>query len=89
MYKVSWTLYNSGKKRWQAGDIALTYIDGPKLGTEKTFNLVKDVKVGENTKPALNIVTPKEPGNYRTVWGMRLNKNNHIFCTFTIKITVQ
>jgi hypothetical protein len=88
MYKVSWTLRNSGRKSWEADGILLLYIDGNKLGPEKLVNLKKDVKVGEKITPVVNIFTPKEAGNYRTVWAMMLRKTSHVFCTFTIKITV-
>jgi len=89
-YKVSWTLLNSGHKNWQADGIRLDYMAGVNLsGSEKTQSLIRDVKVGETITPVINIYPPKEPGHYRTLWALRLIKNGHIFCTFTIKVTVQ
>jgi hypothetical protein len=88
MYRASWILLNSGKKGWQADGVILTYLEGPKLATEKTISLHKDVDPGDQIKAAVNIVAPKEPGKYRSVWAMQLKRSGQIFCTFTIKITV-
>jgi hypothetical protein len=87
-YKVSWTLLNSGVKTWQANQMVLTFIDGTKLSQEKSFQLKSDVKVGRTITPVINIYPPKASGHYRSVWALRLLKNNHLFCTFTLKITV-
>lgn len=89
MYKVKWTLLNSGKRSWQSDGIVLMYIDGTKLGPEKALTLIRDVKVNQSITPVVNIITPKAPGHYRTVWALRLIKSNHVFCSFTIKITIQ
>jgi len=90
LYKVSWNLHNSGQKRWQASDILLVYIEGTKMGAEeKSYNLTKDVKPGTGMKQLLDIVVPKNPGSYRSVWGLQLIKSKHVFCTFTINITVE
>lgn len=88
-YKVSWTLLNSGHKNWQADGMILTYLSGAKLTPENKTTLLKDVRVGQTIRPVINIYPPKAPGNYKSVWGLRLNKTGHVFCTFTIKITVQ
>lgn len=90
-YKISWTLLNSGTKTWQASDMMLAYQSGAKLTRpdQKKQNLLRDVKVGQTITPVIKIYTPKEPGSYRSVWGLRLNGSNRFFCTFTIKIIVQ
>lgn len=89
LYRVSWTLYNAGKKKWQVSEMMVVLLDGPRFDAEKSYKLVKDVKVGESTKPIFTIAIPKDPGNYRSVWGLQLNRNDHVFCTFTINFTVQ
>lgn len=89
-YKVSWTLLNSGKKRWQTDAVILTFLDGSDLSKgERSVFLVRDVKPGETISPVINIYPPKVPGNYRSVWGLRQVKGGHVFCTFTYKITVK
>lgn len=88
-YKVSWTLFNSGTKTWQANEMILTYIDGAKLTPEKKDVLKKDVRVGQTITPVINIYPPKAAGKYKSVWGLRMIKTGHIFCTFTIKIAVR
>ena len=89
--RVSWQLFNSGARTWQANQIWLVYIDGPRLATTGTnrIGMNWDVKVGGTTNtPPITILVPKVPGHYRSVWGLRLIKSGHIFCTFTVKITV-
>jgi hypothetical protein len=89
-YQVTWTLLNSGVKRWQTDAVILVYVDGADLNrNERTSKLVRDVKVDEAVTPIINILTPNEPGRYRSVWGLRVVKTGHVFCTFTVKITVK
>lgn len=86
--KVTWTLMNTGIKTWQAQNMFLMYLDGAKLSKTENIKLIRDVRVRQTITPALIIVTPKLPGHYRSVWGIRLT-SGRVFCTFTIKITVQ
>jgi hypothetical protein len=88
MWKVSWTLLNTGPKIWD-DNVAIVWVEGTRLGVEKRYHFVKDVKAGEDVRAVITILTPKETGNYRSVWGLRSVKTNLLFCTFTIKITVQ
>jgi hypothetical protein len=88
LYKVSWTLINVGKKTWDSG-VEIVWIDGNKIGVERQYSFVKDVKVGQSSSPVITILTPRQPGRYRSVWGLRVLKTGHLFCTFTVKIVVQ
>ena len=87
-YRVTWTLLNSGTRTWQSEAMFLIFYDGVKLSSTKIAKLPKDVKIGQSITPAITIITPKNPGRYRSVWALRLT-NGRIFCTFTIRITVQ
>ena len=89
--RVSWELLNSGARTWQANQVWLIFIDGPRRAMNGTNRLGMnwDVKVGNSTNtPSISILVPKVPGHYRSVWGLRLVKSGHVFCTFTVKITV-
>ncbi|MEI6291804.1 MAG: NBR1-Ig-like domain-containing protein, partial [Chloroflexota bacterium] len=88
-YKASWTLLNSGTRTWQANEMTLTFVDGTRLTIDKKESLLRDVRVGQTITPVINIYPPKEPGRYRSVWGLRIIKTGRLFCTFTIKITVK
>lgn len=88
-YKVSWTLLNTGHKRWQADQLTIVYVEGIRLRADLPASLMHDVKVGESITPIINIYPPKEPGTYRSVVGMRVIKTGHLFCTFTVQITVK
>jgi hypothetical protein len=89
-YKVSWTLLNSGTKTWQANQMVLVYYDGAKLTPpeQKKTQLSRDVRVGQTITPVITITAPKLPGHYRSVWSLRL-LDGRVFCTFTIKLTVE
>jgi hypothetical protein len=88
MYKVSWTLINVGRKTWD-NNVAIVWVLGTKLGSEKKFSLIKDVKPGKDIKPTITIFTPQAVGHHRSVWGLRSLKTGRLFCTFTIKMTIQ
>ena len=88
LYKVSWTLYNTGPKTWDSS-IVIVWVDGNRLGVQKQYNFSNDVKVGRDADAVITIFTPNQPGHYRSVWGLRSLKTNLIFCTFTIKIVIQ
>jgi hypothetical protein len=89
-YKISWTLLNSGTKTWQANQMVLVYYDGVKLTApnQKKELLTRDVRVGQTITPVITITTPKLPGHYRSVWALRL-LSGRVFCTFTVKLTVE
>jgi hypothetical protein len=89
-FRASWTLLNSGHKTWQANQMTLTFIEGTQMnGPNKVFRLVKDVRPGQTTTVYAFIYPPKVPGNYRAVWGLYWTRNNSLFCTFTVKVTVK
>jgi len=85
---ATWVLINAGTRTWD-NQIAFVHLEGPRLASPD-FNkksLGGDVKVGQSTTtPPIWFYAPKIPGQYRSVWGLK--KANHVFCTFTIKITI-
>jgi len=87
-YKVSWTLYNSGVKKWPMELITLDFVSGANMSTEKRVQLTRDVKPNDSISPVVNIYPPKTPGTYRSVWGLRVVRTGHVFCTVTVQITV-
>jgi hypothetical protein len=88
MWKVSWTLINTGRKTWDSG-VKIVWIEGARIGVEREYSLVKDVKSYQDITPVITILTPKEPERYRSVWGLRQTKTGRLFCTFTVKIVVK
>jgi hypothetical protein len=88
MYKVSWTLINTGPKIWDSS-VVIVWLDGNKLGMQKQYKFIKDVKAGQDAKAVVTIFTPGEAGHYRSVWALRSVKTHLVFCTFTLKIVIQ
>ena len=90
-YSATWVLLNSGTRTWQSNEMVLFHIDGPRLAgpDSNRKSLGKDVKVGRTiTTPPIWFYAPKQSGQYRSVWGLSLIKTSHVFCMFTINITV-
>jgi hypothetical protein len=89
MYKVYWSLLNSGQKTWQADGVLVQYLDGDKLEMAKDVKLVKDVKVGQSVKLGVTFILPNAPGHYRAVWGLVQKKGDVVFCTFTVNVMAE
>jgi hypothetical protein len=91
IYKASWTLYNSGVRTWNANEMKLVFLDGASILPQdgKKVQLPRDVKVDNTITAVITYLAPKTRGTYRSVYGLRMNKTGHIFCTFTLKITIQ
>lgn len=89
-YKVTWTLLNSGHTTWQADEIRIRYVSGAKVvdGHIKVFALKDDVRPGKTITMGVILYPPKEPGRYRSVWGLSSLKTGRLFCTFTAKTVV-
>ena len=88
--RVTWTLLNSGTKKWDANEVAVVYVRETKLtppGAKKKL-FTHDIKVGETVTVGVNIYTPDTFGHYKSVWGLREIRTGRVFCTFTIKIYV-
>lgn len=82
-----WTLKNTGTETW--GDIVdLIYISGAKFQTgADAVDLQKSsVRTGETTDVIVDMLAPREPGTYKTVW--RLRRSDTTFCEVTLQIVV-
>lgn len=89
-FEARWTLKNTGATIWYPSRVALEYISGVKMyvGDDKQ-PLVDDTAPGSLLLVIVNMLAPKTPGNYTTVWGLVEKRTGLTFCSFTAKITVK
>lgn len=90
-YRMTWELLNSGTKTWDSSQMVLVYLDGVKFTSpnHKKTTLPRNVDVGDTINASIPIYTPKLPGHYKAVWGLRMIETDRVFCTFTIKVYVK
>ncbi len=88
-YKFFITVMNTGNKKWQADGINMIYVAGKNLTRgDRQLMIDRDTRINEKLTQSIDFYAPDYPGNYRAVWGLNLLRTGHVFCTFTIKITI-
>lgn len=89
-FEARWTLKNTGATIWYPSRVALEYISGVKMyvGDDRQ-SLVDDTAPDSLLLVIVNMLAPKTPGNYTTVWGLVEKRTGLTFCSFTAKITVK
>ncbi len=86
-FNVSWTIKNTGDNPWDSGSVDFEYLSGTKMFTGTSiYDLPNDVDVNAKVKLTVPMAAPKNPGDYRTVWTLRLGKND--FCHVDLRILV-
>ena len=82
-----WTLQNTGTESW--GDIVdLIYISGAKFQAyADAVDLPKSVAPGESVDVVVDMLAPRDPGTYKTIW--RLRRSDTTFCEVTLQIVVK
>lgn len=90
-FSVTWRVLNSGTARWLKNDVALHFISGSKLQTQKYKENFIPYTI--NPKDPLNLQVPMrapaEPGVYYAIWGLRTQGLKTFFCSFQVVILVQ
>ena len=77
-----------GSNDWPADNVNFIFVSGAALHQYGSrFDLSKDVVSGGSIELTLDMMAPKEPGNYTAVWGLAYGKS--VFCQITISIIVQ
>ena len=70
--------------------MALKYISGVKMYTGDDHQaLTEETAPGSLLLLIVDMLAPKAPGNYTTVWGLVEKRTGLAFCTFTAKIVVK
>lgn len=64
----TWRVRNSGTCDWN--NVSLTLLNGDTLGGQPF--VIPTTASGATTEISMNMVAPKEPGNYRGTWGLQM-----------------
>lgn len=86
-FDINWTVQNSGNHVWPSTQTKIKYISGTKFQTHGSeFPLASSVGLGKKNTFSIDMVAPRTPGYYSTVWA--LYAGNTRFCTLTLVVRV-
>jgi hypothetical protein len=86
-FTASWKVKNTGSDTWDSNSVDFAFFSGTKMYTGATLHdLPSSVAVGDSITLTIAMAAPKDPGSYKTVWALRLNKND--FCHVNLRIVV-
>ncbi len=90
-FDVKWTLKNTGTKVWGIHGVDVKFRGGFPVGTKfhtgpNLFDLPHKVGPGQKITLAMDMIAPKNSGNYVDNWGLYVG--GQVFCKFYIAIVV-
>jgi hypothetical protein len=86
-FDVFWTVRNIGQRNWDRSDVDYIYSSGTKIHKISGYDLPENVRTGNSIELGVDMVAPKDPGTYSTVWTLRRGDND--FCTLRFTIVVR
>lgn len=89
-FQAIWKVKNTGTMAWLPGRVVLKYISGVKMYTgEDRQDLTTETAPGSLLLLIVNMMAPKEQGDYAATWGLVERRTGVTFCSFTAKIIVK
>jgi hypothetical protein len=92
-FRVEWRIWNRGSAIWKADGVFVYFIGGDKLYNDEEkadgFFLPYAVYPNDRFWAQVPMTSPKEPGTYSSMWGLRRENRNTPFCTFQVIIRVK
>jgi hypothetical protein len=86
-FDAVWRVKNIGTKTWDRNSVDFVYYSGTKMYKVAGYDLSANVKSGDQTDLGVDMVAPKNSGNYTTTWTLRVG--NDEFCKMSITINVK
>jgi hypothetical protein len=86
-FDAVWEVRNTGSAGWDKASVDFAFFNGDKFHKQSVYDLSKNVNSGASIKLVVDMVAPKEDGNYRTVWALRRGKDS--FCRVSLTIVVR
>ena len=86
-FDAVWRVKNIGQKVWDRSSVDYRYSSGDKIHKVEIYDLSANVPKNGTTDVIVDMVAPKNAGNYSTTW--TLNVGNKAFCNMTLRIVVQ
>ncbi len=92
-FRVEWRIWNRGSTIWKEDGVLFYFVGGDKLfndgdradGTNLAYNVYPQDKIWVQVA----MTSPKEPGTYSSMWGLRRENRKDPFCTFQVVIRVK
>jgi len=85
-----WKVKNTGSTNWNPQRVVFKFLNGARLFADaQEYKLKADVKPGSQVLLIADLVAPKGRGEYASTWGLVDLRFNSVFCSFTVKITVE
>lgn len=86
-FTTTWEVYNIGTEAWFESDTDYRYSSGERLHDTSAYDFDETVPPGGTIKLSTKMTAPNESGTYKTVWRIRVGKNE--FCAMTQTIVVK
>jgi hypothetical protein len=86
-FDAVWRVKNIGQRNWNRTAIDYTYDSGAQMHKVAGYDLSADVRAGATTDITVDMVAPRNSGNYTTTWTLR--RSNIEFCRMTLTINVR
>lgn len=83
----TWSVKNIGVKTWDRNSVDFVYNSGSKIHKVAGYDLKSNVKPGETIDLGVDMVAPKNSGNYTTTWVLRVGQKD--FCKMSLTINVK
>ena len=78
---------NVGTSTWDKASIDFAYISGSKFQAKfDVIDLPADVSPGNSVELTIDMLAPKDPGSYQTIWALR--QGTIVFCYVSLNIVV-
>ncbi|GAB4424551.1 MAG: hypothetical protein Kow002_14060 [Anaerolineales bacterium] len=86
-FDAKWVVQNTGEKTWDRNDADYYYSDGTRMHKKGAYDFPETVQPGETVTLTVDMISPKNTGDFKAVWRIRVGKNQ--FCNMTITIRVR
>ncbi len=83
---MAWQVQNTGTAPWDPDRVDFTYYGGTKMYASTPTHLAQTVASGDIVLLVADLVAPKNPGKYTTVWALR--QGDEYFCQVRLTINV-
>ena len=85
-FSVGWMVMNTGTATWEPGVVEFAYAGGSKMYVYQPVPLTHNSPPGDITTLNADLVAPRTPDTYTTVWALR--RGDEYFCKVSIRIKV-
>lgn len=86
-FKVRWRLQNMGLRTWDREAVDFVYDFGDRFHKTASYDLDKEVEIGDVAEIFVDMIAPKDPGTYTTHWALQIGTEK--FCKVSLTIGVK